>query len=118
MMYLKISLLCTLFVLSFSCTPAKESERAKTESAATAVTVDQVFSKPGEYMKETRMRGRVVSVDSSTSTIMLGCADACIQIPVKYHSCVVGVGNELTVVGKVVKVENGFLFRAEKVEAE
>lgn len=110
---LRVLLTLLVFYLC-ACTPDSGSDNAEHHELP-SVTVDEVYARPAAYTEPVRMIGKVVGGDPAGSIVLLGCADACVMLPVRYRGEPPERGTTATAVGKVSKVDGKFVFEAEEV---
>ena len=83
------------------------------------IDVEKVVKTPEQYRDFVGVEGKVIKVDESKSIFLLGCADACIFMPVKYKGKMPEQKSEIIVYGEIKKQEDGrYIFQGEKVKTK
>ena len=97
---------------------AANGARALPASAEAPVAVDVLASAPDKYLGEVRVSGSVTSVDSAAHTLVLGCSDACVAVPVQYSGALPKKGAQVVVSGTITKNATGkYVFDASDVSS-
>lgn len=81
-----------------------------------SVSVDALATSPEHYLGRQVVSGNVTSVDAAKDMLVLGCADACVVLPVQFSGSLPKVGAEVVVTGTVDKKGGRYAFVASKVE--
>ena len=83
------------------------------------INVEEVVRAPEQYRDFLGVEGTVIKVDESKSIFLLGCADACIFMPVKYKDQMPKVESEVIVYGEIKKQEDGrYIFQGKEVKTK
>jgi len=87
--------------------------------AAKVVHVDDLVEHPDDFTGLVEVTGTVKEIDAANAAFTLSCEDACIFIPVTLPGNLPAVGNEVTVVGKVVKGKGDkYIFAAQDISTK
>ncbi len=85
-------------------------------ASRTAIDVEKVVGHPDRYSGHLAVEGTVTQVVDSASVFLLGCADDCVAMPVKYHGQMPNRGATVIADGEIVKSDDGkMVFAAEQV---
>lgn len=83
------------------------------------IDVEKVVRAPEQYRDFVGVKGRVIKIDESKSIFLLGCADVCIFMPVKYRNQMPKVQSEIIVYGEIKKEKDGrYVFQGKEVKTE
>lgn len=93
--------------------PQKENSNQTIE----VVSVEKVISAVGYYKGFLGIEGVVIKIDEAKNIFLLGCADACIVMPVAYKGQMPEAGREIIVYGEIKKQENGrYIFQGKEIK--
>ena len=83
------------------------------------VHVEEVAKVPDRYKGFLGVEGTVIEIDESQGVFLLGCADACIFMPVTYKGQMPELKSEIIVYGELSKQEDGrYIFEGTEVKAK
>lgn len=71
------------------------------------VDVDEIAQHPSQFQGKLGVTGTVALVDGEQSAFMLGCADACVRVPVKYTGDMPAAQSDVTVYGEIQEADEG-----------
>lgn len=105
--------ICIIFVLVLFAACAKNSnqksagQKSTTEKQTAIVEIDDVIRNPDGYKGVMGVKGTVIKVDQEKNILFLGCADACVYLPVLYQGKLPDPKSDVVVYGEIKKQENG-----------
>ena len=118
MVVLKI---CIIFVLVLFAACAKNSnkksvgQKSITEKQTAIADIDDVIRNPNGYKGVIGVKGTVIKVDQEKNMLFLGCADACVYLPVFYEGKLPALKSNVVIYGQIEKQENGkYIFKGMK----
>ena len=83
------------------------------------VDVEEVAKVPDRYKGFLGVEGTVIRTDESQGIFLLGCADACIVMPVRYRDRMPEVKSEIIVYGEMEKQEDGkYIFDGNEIKTK
>lgn len=75
--------------------------------SAAIIPVDALAGSPDQYVGRVTVSGSVTSIDAASHSLVLGCADACVAVPVKFDGNLPKVGSNVIVQGSISKSADG-----------
>lgn len=101
------------------CGCGKESPGGQTTSTPKIVSVDEVVNAPDQYKGFIGIEGTVTSVSQPDNLFLLGCADSCISMPVRYNAQMPELKSQVTIYGEIQKEPNGkYFFLAKEIKTK
>jgi hypothetical protein len=76
-------------------------------SGSAPIAVDVFAAAPDRYPGPVTVSGSVTSADAPNHAFVLGCADACVAVPVQYPGSLPAAGAKVLVTGAVTKGADG-----------
>ena len=76
-------------------------------SSSAPIGVDVFAAAPDKYAGRVTVSGSVTSVDAPNHTFSLGCADACVAVPVEYPGALPATSAQVLVTGAITKRADG-----------
>jgi hypothetical protein len=71
------------------------------------IPVDQLATAPDKHLGRVTVAGSISSIDTAKRTFVLGCADACVGVPVQFNGTPPKAGTDVVVEGAVSKGRGG-----------
>lgn len=94
----------------------KSTQNKVKDSGIKEISVDVFAADPERYPGYIGLTGTVISIDASNHFFSVGCADACINIPVKYHGTMPQMNTNIVVYGSL-KIDKGqFYFDGKEIK--
>ncbi len=112
--------MCLAVFLTFAALACQKPERPLQEKVSLVpVDVEKVLDHPEQYAGEVSVEGIVTEATDTTSVFLLGCADACVAMPVKYTGPVPKAGAAVVTTGAIAKGADGkLIFEARDVRTK
>lgn len=98
-------------------TPQAAVSAARTAGSNSIVSVDVVAGSPADFVGDVKVSGTVTSVDPAKHSLVLGCSDACVAVPITYRGQLPKPKSNVVVTGVIAKSPRGaYEFTASNVE--
>jgi len=86
-------------------------------TSASIVSIDAVAGSPADFVGDVKVSGTVTSVDQAKHTLVLGCSDACVAVPITYRGQLPKPKSNVVVTGVITKSPRGaYDFAASNVD--
>ena len=112
-------LLAVISVSDWGCSPKELSAKRNPKPLYKIVAIDEMIVSPQQYKGWIGVRGTVKKIYKEKNIFMLGCADACIFMPIRFKGKMPAPENEIVAYGKLKKQNDGkYIFEAKKLDVK